>query len=279
MKFFNPFFVALTIFVFIFPATAQKQRQKAVKTPLVPCTLPLEKSPNLRGIQLGQFKPLDFKDGEYPFIASREIVVLQPPKTTTSIFPSATPSPKRTSILTPELSERMEKLKESGLISKPKPGDIPPDWVYPYEGVKRIDILYYGRGNQQVFNFKVTYNDDDAVFENEEAIKQLVSESLEIPVGSFVTIQDPDLIRKLIGDTIYQVSNLTTETLYPELKFWKADCNGWRTVFFTSLENRGLSISIMNSYVMDNLEKLKKDDEEKIRKFEIEKTKTKLKKL
>lgn len=282
MKIFNLFLVALTIFGFISPANAQKQ--KVVKTPLVPCSIPIENSPSLRGARLGLPIPpfhSQIIDGVSPFITH---IVINPPQKVElpRTIGLPTPQPTPPPFLTPEILRALDKIdsREFSKYASKTPAESTnnPENSFNYEGVKKIDVSYYGRGEPRSYKFEITY-DDGFIFENEDELKQLVADNLKISAGSFITIQDPELLRKLFQDVFGMTLLLTFDRPNPDLKFWQADCSGWRAVFFTTIENKGLTLSVMNSYVVDNLPKLQKDSDDEVRKWKIEQTKKKLKKL
>lgn len=257
MKFFKFFLVTLTIFVLVFPADAQKQ--KAVKTPLVPCAIPLADSPTVRKLKLNLtlleynvyvadtgFKPLTYQDTP-PFTQQYSLI----------------PKPPKPTNFSPELIEQTKKYEA---MRGKKDTDSQNKTVTVSDqskDVKNFQVHFYGRENPLLYSFQINYSDALA-FESDQQIKDIFAQNLKIPSGSWFQIQDPELIKKLIGDAIYQITNFTTKTAYPELKFWQADCNGWRAVYITTLENNGLSLIISNSYVVDNFEKLKAASDQKV---------------
>lgn len=253
MKLFNSFLVALTVFVFIFPVNAQRPAQKTTKIPLVRCTIPLANSPTVRemNLKMSYFEYKLYMTDVDPTLP-RYDDGKTPPFTFTA---SVTPKPRKPVTFSREVEEFARNYKSQTTIENPtSPTKVTPV-ADPSVDAKNFVLNFYGRKEPMIYSFQINYADTLA-FDDDRQIKELFATKLNIPVGSWVQIQDPELIRKIIVDAIYQISNFTTKTAYPELKFWQADCNGWRAVYITTLENEGLSLILSNSYVVDNLDQL-----------------------
>ena len=250
MKICTFFLVALTTFVFITPVNAQKQ--KAAKTPLVPCTIPLADSPAVREIKLN--KPILYYQTDVAIIS---FPFARP--ASSDGYPvfnfevSATPRNPKPTQFSPELIEqtrRYEAARGKKTADSKEPLTVVKDQS---KNVKNMVLRFYSRDNPTLYSFQINYLDTLA-FESDQQIKEIFAANLQIPAGSWVQIQDPELIKKIIGD-IFSLATFNNRA--PELKFWQADCNGWRAVYVTTLENNGLSLIISNSDVVDNFEKLK----------------------
>jgi hypothetical protein len=271
MKLFNSFLVALTVFVFIFPVNAQRPAQKTAKTPLVRCTIPLANSPTVRemNLKMSYFEYKLYMTDVDPTLPRYDDG--KPPPFTFSA--SVIPKPLKPIIFTKEMEEFARNYKSATTIANGNSLPKLTPRADPSVDVKNFHLSFYGRVEPLIYSFQINYSDTLA-FDGDQQIKEIFAKSLNIPVGSWVQIQDPDLIQKLITDAIYQITNFTTKTAYPELKFWQADCNGWRAVYITTLENEGLSLILSNSYVVDNLEKLKAASDKEVNDAKRQKTRT-----
>jgi hypothetical protein len=241
MKNLSLFLITLVILVSAVPANAQR-RKRATQPPQptseqtppsgsyrrakkqaaqklsVPCTISIADSPYIRGLRLD----LGLVWVEYNFTFNSDFVK---------------------SNLTSS---------ENGFLNS---------WVFyaktpqrPGNIVKKIVANFYPTSESRVvYNFQIQYVDDLA-FENEDAIKQVLAENLKIPVGSWVSIPDPEYSKKVLFSfvALLDLRAVPIENLILR----QAECNGWRAVFVTSANTTGLVLSITNSSVSDNMDQL-----------------------
>jgi len=145
MKIFNLFLIALTIFAFSSPANAQKQ--KAAKTPLVPCTIPLANSPTVRLLKL------DLTLLEYNIYVAKtgfKPLVYQDTPTFTQSF-SLIPQPPKPVVFSPELIELTERYNsmraKKDTDSKNKTVTV----ADQSKDVKNIQVHFYDRENPVLY--------------------------------------------------------------------------------------------------------------------------------
>lgn len=303
MKIYTLFLVALIAFVFAAPADAQRRKREAqqqtqsTKTeqttpsgngrreretnrkPSVPCTLPIQNSPSLRGLALNMtaaqvdlnfsrniyFNMVAGRSFEDSFINSFDFYALETPRKTVIESLSKEDIARAEQLYQQMHPKEYAQMKEAQRKAEEEKRNAPntpkPTIIRPGDLIKKMSAAFYGRGNGLLYNYQILYRDDLA-FENVEAIQENLSENLKIPVGSWVQIPDPEYIRKLIGSSF---ALLNFQFVSPnDVILRQAECNGWRAVFVTSTDYTGLAISIINSSVADNMDQLVAQDKKAI---------------
>jgi hypothetical protein len=310
MKLFNSFLVGLTIFVFIFPVTAQRRnretqaqqpkteqttpsggrrvKREAATTPRVRCTIPLANSPALRGLQLdlgyGQFDVNFF--GDLYFDVNPISPSYRTPSNFLRSFVLYARETRRKSVVENMTPEQEKALRDFSRMRNPErekqivaeqarreeeERNAPKKVVIePKDLIKTMIAQFYGSEDPSIWNFQILYRDELA-FENVEEIEQSFAENLKIPVGSWVPIADPDYNRKVLSSLVGLFNFQFTP---PEnIILRQTECNGWRAVFVTSSNTTGLALSITNSFVSDNMEQLIAQDQKAINEAQKQRTK------
>ena len=305
MKNLSLFLIALILLVSAVPSNAQRRREAQKQQPQteqptpsgggrrarqgdakpsVPCIIPLANSPYLRRLKLnltaaqvvGNFETDIFFDwsrgasAANGFISSFDFVPLQTPRKTLaeSLSPEQIAEAKRVyEMMHPGGLEKIRKqVEEERRNAPPKPPEANPNEV-----IQKMSAQFYGRGNNSIlYNFQIIYR-NDLVFENVRAIEESFAENLKIPVGSWMSIPDPDYGQKVLASAF----SLLNFRLIPveNLILRQANCEGWRAVYITSPTTTGLALSISNSSVSDNIERLIAEDQKAIDDAQKQRTK------
>jgi hypothetical protein len=274
MKIFTLFLIALTAFVFVTPANAQRRNREAQKqtteqqkqpdtsgngrrekrlapkVPLVPCTLTLDDAPSLRGFLFGQ--SLSQVKGRFAGTRIAITGVNMPISNEKPFFQQYVLYSN--SAVTGNETSVAEEAANSRYSGNRTTSDGQKSWDdiaagiarktqtdATFKDIKEIRLFFYGANDNPTLYAYDLYYIPTLTFDSTQAVKELFLSNFNIPVDSWVPASED---RKRVND-------------------WVTNCNGWRAVFETGTDNTGLFFSAINAEDEKNLANIKKNTEKK----------------
>lgn len=268
MKIFTLSLVALTAFVCITPANAQRrnraaqkqtteqkkqsdpsasgrrEKRQAPKVPLVPCTLTLNEAPSPRGFFFGQLlSQVRSRFAGTQIAITGKNMPISPEKPFIQQYILYSNSAVLGNARSP-IEEAANSRYGGSMINR---AEVEAQAVrrneanVTFNNLKEVNLYFYGAtDNPILYGYEFLYVPTLA-FDSTQAVKELFLNSFKIPVDSWVPVSED---RTRAND-------------------WETNCKGWRVAFQTGIDNTGLYFTATNTDIENNLSNIKNGTDKK----------------